>query len=42
MIGFIGTTITITLNYNSSQLMSVHDSVHSLIDYECLLFHCDE
>jgi hypothetical protein len=37
MIGFIGTSITITTNYNSSQLMTAHDSLHSLLDYECLL-----
>jgi hypothetical protein len=22
--------------------MTVQDSLHSLLDYECLLFHCDE
>jgi hypothetical protein len=21
--------------------MTVYDSLHSLLDYECLLFHCD-
>jgi hypothetical protein len=41
MIGFIGTSITITTNYNSSQSMAAWDSLHSLLDYECLLFHCD-
>jgi hypothetical protein len=30
---------TITTNYNWSQLMTVHDSLYSLLDYECLLFH---
>jgi hypothetical protein len=29
---------TITINYNSSQSMTVPDSLHSLLDYECLLF----
>jgi hypothetical protein len=38
MIGFIGTYITISINYNSSQSMTVQDSLHSLLDYECLLF----
>jgi hypothetical protein len=38
MIGFIGTAITITTNYNSSQPMSVSDSLHFLLDYECLPF----
>jgi hypothetical protein len=33
---------TITINYNSSQSMTVYGSLHSLLDYECLLFHCDE
>jgi hypothetical protein len=42
MVGFIGTSITIATNYNSSQLMTVHDSFHSLLVDECLLFHCDE
>jgi hypothetical protein len=36
MIGFIGTTITIAINYNSLQLVTVKDSLHSLLDYECL------
>jgi hypothetical protein len=30
---------TITI---SSQSMTLHDSLHSLLDYERLLFHCDE
>jgi hypothetical protein len=30
-----------TINYNSSQLMTASDSLHSLLDYESLLFHCD-
>jgi hypothetical protein len=29
---------TITTNYNSSQSVTVYDSLHSLMDYECLLF----
>jgi hypothetical protein len=33
--------MTITTNYNSSQSMTAQDSLHSLLDYECLLFHCD-
>jgi hypothetical protein len=37
-IGFIGTSIAITTNYNSSQSATVQDSLHSLLDYECLLF----
>jgi hypothetical protein len=41
MIGFIGTSITITTNYNSSQSMTVSDSLHSWLDYECLPFCCD-
>jgi hypothetical protein len=39
MIGFTGTPITITINYNSSQSVTVSDSLSSLLDYECLLFH---
>jgi hypothetical protein len=35
------TLITITNNYNSSQSMTVSDPLHSLLDIECLLFHCD-
>jgi hypothetical protein len=42
MIGFIGTSVTITINDNSSQSMAVYDSLHSLLDHECLLFCCDE
>jgi hypothetical protein len=42
MIGFITTSIAIRVNYNSSQLMAVYDSLHSLLDYKCLLFHWDE
>jgi hypothetical protein len=41
MIGFIG-TIRITISYDSSQSMTVYDSLHSLLDHERLLFHCDE
>jgi hypothetical protein len=33
---------TITINYNSSQSMTVYCSLHSLLNYECLLFHSDE
>jgi hypothetical protein len=33
---------TITTTYNSSQSMTVYDSLHSLLDYECLLFHLYE
>jgi hypothetical protein len=40
-IGYIGTYITITTNYNSSQSLTVWDSLPSLLDCECLLFHCD-
>jgi hypothetical protein len=36
MIGFIDISITTTTNYISSQ-----SSLHFLLDYECLLFHCD-
>jgi hypothetical protein len=42
MIRFIGTTVTITINYNSSQSKTVLDSLQSLLDYVCLLFWCDE
>jgi hypothetical protein len=38
MIGFIFTSVIVTTNYNSSQSMTVKDSLHSLLDYECLLF----
>jgi hypothetical protein len=38
MIGFSGTLITITVNHNSSQSMTVSDSLHFLLNYECLLF----
>jgi hypothetical protein len=33
---------TITINYDSSESMILCDSLYSLLDYECLLFHCDE
>jgi hypothetical protein len=33
---------TITSNYDSSQSMTVYDSLHSLLDHERLLFHRDE
>jgi hypothetical protein len=42
MTGFIGTSITIIINCNSSQLMTVYDLLHSLLDHERLFFHCDE
>jgi hypothetical protein len=32
----------ITINYNSSESMTLYDSLHSLLNYECLPFHCDE
>jgi hypothetical protein len=43
MIGFIGTSITITLNYNQLRQVTINDcdSFHSLLDYERLLFPCD-
>jgi hypothetical protein len=34
-IGFIGTSLTFTTNYNSSQSMAALDSLHSLLNYEC-------
>jgi hypothetical protein len=36
MIGLIGTSVTITINYNSSQSVTLSDSLHSLLGYECL------
>jgi hypothetical protein len=42
MTGFTGSSITITTNDNSSRSMIVYDSLHSLLDYECLLFYYDE
>jgi hypothetical protein len=33
---------TITVNYDSSQSMTVSDSLHSSLDYECFLVHCDQ
>jgi hypothetical protein len=38
MIGFIVTFFTITIYYNSWQSMTAQDSLHSLLDHECLLF----
>jgi hypothetical protein len=41
MIGFIGTSLQlliITINYNSSQSMTVSDSLRSSQDYENFLF----
>jgi hypothetical protein len=32
---------TITINYNISQMMTVSDLLHSLLDYKCLLFRWD-
>jgi hypothetical protein len=34
-------SLLITITYNSSQSMTAQDSLHSLLDYECLLFYCD-
>jgi hypothetical protein len=31
----------ITMTYNSSQSVNAHDSLHSFLDYERLLFYCD-
>jgi hypothetical protein len=31
----------ITINNNSSKSVTAEGSPHSLLDYECLLFHCD-
>jgi hypothetical protein len=42
MTGFIGTSLTVTINYDRSQSVTVYDSLHSLLDHERLLFHCDE
>jgi hypothetical protein len=42
MIRFIGTSVTITTSYNDSQSMSDYDPLHSLLDYECLVFCSDE
>jgi hypothetical protein len=36
MIGFIGTSLQLQLTV-SSQSMTVYDSLHSLLDYECPL-----
>jgi hypothetical protein len=38
MVGFIGTSLQITINYDSSQSMTVYDWLHSLLDNECLPF----
>jgi hypothetical protein len=32
----------ITINYDSSQSVTVYDSLHSLLDHESLLNRCDE
>jgi hypothetical protein len=42
MIGFLGTPFTVTVNYDKSQSKTVYDLLHSLLDHERLLFHCDE
>jgi hypothetical protein len=42
MIGFIGVSFTVTVNYDSSQSMTVFDSLNSLLHRKRLLFHCDE
>jgi hypothetical protein len=34
-------SLLITMNYYSSQSVTAWDSLHSLPDYECLLFYCD-
>jgi hypothetical protein len=34
-------SLLITINYDSLQSMTVCDSLHSLLGYECLPFHCD-
>jgi hypothetical protein len=31
----------IAINYGSSESVTAYGSLHSLLDYECLLFHCD-
>jgi hypothetical protein len=43
MIRFIGTSITIIPNYNRLEQITVGDCLrlHSFLDYERLLFHCD-
>jgi hypothetical protein len=42
MTGFIAAfTFTVDYQYNSSQSMTAQDSLYSLVDYECLPFHCD-
>jgi hypothetical protein len=41
-IGFIVTSITVTINYNSSRSVTLQDPLHSLLNYECRPFHCDE
>jgi hypothetical protein len=33
---------TITTIYSSSKSMTAYDSLHSLLDHECLLFYCDK
>jgi hypothetical protein len=38
MIGFIDTSTTFTINYNQLLQLTIQDSLHSLLDYACLLF----
>jgi hypothetical protein len=33
---------TITVDYDNLKSMTVYDSLHSLLDHDCLLFQCDE
>jgi hypothetical protein len=33
---------TVAMNYDFSHLMTVYDSLHSLLDQEHLPFHCDK
>jgi hypothetical protein len=42
MMGFIDISFTVTVNYDSSQSITVWDSLNSLLDYERLHFRCDE
>jgi hypothetical protein len=38
MTGFIAAFFMITIDYNSSQSMTASDLLHSILDYERLLF----
>jgi hypothetical protein len=42
MIGFVDISFTVTVNYDSLQLMTAYDSLHCLLGHEGLRFHCDE